>query len=1112
MQKNEAKEIIEKCFENPYNEENFKDFIINIFKNNLAIKNENFQGAYIKNAFSDYVKSYKRLFKYQSPDIYQDKIDILAVNLKNSQTIQKSRTLQRNFIASYLEQRDKDAVLVAFYSDKNLSEWKFSLVLRKLNLEDGDVKSEFSSPKRMSFLLGKNEKTHTAKKQFLPILENDDLQTNLKNLEEAFSVEKVTKEFFEQYKELFLALKEKIEQILSNNQALEQYFKDKQISAINFAKKTLGQIVFLYFLQKKGWFGVKNGEPWGSGDKNFLRGYFEKNHQSKNFFKQCLEPLFYEALAVNRDDKNAVYEKIDNLRFPFLNGGLFEPINGYNWEANNINLPNQIFSNDDSTKEGDIGNGILDIFDRYNFTVNENEPLEQEVAVDPEMLGKVFENLLEIKDRKSKGAFYTPREIVHYMCQESLINYLHHHSTLPIEQLTNFIKNKSLENIENSALKIDSLLENIKVCDPAVGSGAFMLGMLNEIVNARLALTKINNNNLGEYHLKLNTIENSLYGVDIEASAVDIAKLRLWLALVVEEEEPSPLPNLDYKIMQGNSLLEEYEGIKLFDSKIVSEIADLFDSSIKKISDKKVELQDKIKDYFSQNDKAKKTRLKGEIDELKYQLIEATLISQNKQDKILEIQKLQQANSQPFFLWKLEFSDIFSGKNAGFDIVIGNPPYIQLQKDGGSLAKMYEKSKFESFARAGDIYCLFYEFGLSLLKPNAHLVFITSNKWMRAGYGEKLRNFLSQKTNPKILIDLGPGVFETATVDTNILLYQKKSFIKNNLQNLDNSSIGINCLSSTIKENLTKTNQKLEDYLAKNHLYLKKFSGESWIISNQIEAKIKAKIEAVGVKLKDWDIKINRGVLTGFNEAFIIDTKTKEELCLADPKSAEIIKPILRGRDISRYSAKWAGLWVINSHNGYKKSSFKNSPINVEKDYPAIFEYLKKFQNQLEKRADKGEHWSNLRNCAYLEEFEKEKIVYSEIVRQPQFHYDEKKYFPEATSFLITGKDIKFLVSILNSKPFTYFFNHFYAGGGLGDEGFRYKKKFLEVCPIPQIPVVSQAPFIAIVDEILAITNKLDYNPSFPTARQKELEAQIDEMVCDLYQLDEEERKLVLNC
>ena len=1106
MNYKEAKEILEKTFnQEKFNEDNFTNFLHNLFAKEIALEPKNIS---INEPYSQIISSAKIIGNFV--DKNSKNISLIIVNLASGKEISRSRTFQRDFIVKVLQATYQDYALVAFVAGDQ-ENWRFSLVKLEYAVnENYDVKKKVSSAKRYSFLLGKNEGSHTVKSRFQPILESK--KTTIAEIEQAFNIETITDEFFKRYKELFLTLKEQIEQILANNKALAQYFDNKQIFAINFAKKTLGQIVFLYFLQKKGWFGVKNGKPWGSGDKNFLRNYFDKNKENKNFFKQCLEPLFYEALAVNRDDKMQVYEKIDNLRFPFLNGGLFEPINGYDWQQD-LHLPNNLFSNTQKTTEGDIGDGILDIFDRYNFTVNENEPLEQEVAVDPEMLGKVFENLLEIKDRKSKGAFYTPREIVHYMCQETLINYLHNHSDLPIEQLTNFIKNKSLESVENSALKIDSLLENVKVCDPAVGSGAFMLGMLNEIVNARLQINKILSKNCDEYDLKFHTIANSIYGVDLDSGAVEIAKLRLWLALVVEEEEPSPLPNLDHKIMQGNSLLEEYEGIKLFDNQKVVEIADLFDGSAKKISDKRIELQDKIKNYFSQNDKAKKTQLKGEINQLKYRLIEATLTSQNKEDKILEIQKLQQANSQPFFLWKLEFSDVFSGENAGFDIVIGNPPYIQLQKDGGKLAKIYEKSKFESFAKSGDIYCLFYEFGLSLLKPNAHLAFITSNKWMRAGYGEKLRSFLSQKTNPKILIDLGPGVFETATVDTNILLYQKNLLQKNNAQNLDNSSVAVNCFASTIKENLTKTNQKLEDYLAKNHLYLQNFSGESWIISNQIEAKIKAKIEKIGVKLKDWDVKINYGIKTGFNEAFIIDTKTKEELCFADPKSAEIIKPILRGRDISRYSAKWAGLWIIIAK--YLSHQF------LEKDYPAIFAHLQKFQNQLQKRGqctNKGgygqHHWLELDNNPtdeYLGQFEKEKIVWQRITQEPSFYLSPSGQFVlDSMAFLssFSSELGKFILSILNSKLVKYWVSknvHQY-----GTTGYRLSNQYVEQIPIPQIPTASQAPFITIVDEILAITNKPDYNPDFPPARQKELEAKIDEMVCDLYQLDEEERKVVL--
>ncbi len=1202
MNKNEAKQIIETCFENQYNEENFKKFIVNLLKNDFEVKDKNFQGIYIKQAFQDHIKSYKRLFKYESKDKFKDTIDVLAVNLKNSQTLQKSRSLQRNFIANYLETRSKDAVLVAFYSDENLDDWKFSFISRKLNIEDGEVKSSFTSPKRMSFLVGKNEKSHTAKKQFLPILEDDNLHLNLKNLEEAFSTEKVTDEFFEKYKELFLKGKESLDSIIENDEKIKADFAIKEISRVDFVKKTLGQMAFLYFLQKKGWFGVLENESWGSGDKNFLRQIFNNKKPNQNFFNDVLEPLFYEALAQDRGNAS-IYGTL-NCRMPFLNGGLFEPINGYLWETTNIILPDDLFSNQNKTKDGDIGDGILDIFDRYNFTVNENEPLEKEVAVDPEMLGKVFENLLEIKDRKSKGAFYTPREIVHYMCQESLINYLKSQINKDDKQAINhkdlefFIKkgDEIIENdqkvilagketetykfklpskIRDNIEKIDELLAGIKVCDPAVGSGAFPLGMLNEIVKARQVLNQYlplqKQNSI--YQLKLHAISNSIYGVDIDSGAVEIAKLRLWLALVVEEKTPSPLPNLEHKIMQGNSLLSEFEGIKLFDDEILEnkeEISQniakiqerlknldsqiifegskqlqksknqsliklqeerqkqqktldriqntkensdnsnsLFDNLDQKqhLAKTAKNLQEKIKQFIFENQRSKKENLKNEIDGLKWRLIEASLQDQNKTEKLAEIKKLRHKNIRPFFIWKLEFCDVFSQKKGfarGFDVVIGNPPYIQLQKNGGELANIFEKAGFETFARAGDIYCLFYELGNSLLNNCGHLAFITSNKWMRAGYGEKLRQFLSEKTTPKILIDLGPAVFKTATVDTNILLFQK------------GKTANLNCQTATIKENLAKNKIKLEDYLIENSINQSQFSGEAWIISNQIEAKIKAKIEAIGTKLKDWDIKINRGVLTGFNEAFIINGKVKDELIAQDPKSAEIIKPILRGRDIKRYAVDFADLWVIDAHNGYfdEVISQKIKPVEIN-DYPAIKEHLDKYGKQLEARQDKGKTLYNLRNCAYHQEFEKEKIVYSEIVREPQFHYDKQGFYPEATSFLMTGQGIKFLVAVLNSRAFTYFFNRFYAGGGLGDEGFRYKKKFLELTPIPKIPLQAQQPFINLVDEILTITSSENYHPKNPPQdlafRQKQLETKIDEMVFDLYDLSKEERNFILS-
>ncbi len=436
------------------------------------------------------------------------------------------------------------------------------------------------------------------------------INPTLEDIEESFSIENVTKEFFSEYKELFLELKESLENIIEKNPNVKKEFVDKNISTVDFSKKLLGQIVFIYFLQKKGWLGVdRNPETgkfkdWGSGPKNFLRKLFDKEIVPyDNFFNDILEPLFYEALATERDDD---YYSRFNCKIPFLNGGLFEPINEYDWKGPAILLENSIFER------------ILETFDRFNFTVKEDEPLDKEVAVDPEMLGKVFENLLDVTDRKSKGAFYTPREIVHYMCQQSLINYLATNTDISVKDIETFIQHGDLAqqltsnpdvfekylpvSIRENCNKVDDLLKNIKIVDPAVGSGAFPMGMMNEIVKARSILSFLLKNVRNNYDLKRETIENSLYGVDIDSSAVDIAKLRFWLSLIVDETDMTkikPLPNLDHKIMCGNSLLEEFEGVKLFDEKLLEEIPEDISSRLEEIKNDMDELNQELGDIYT---------------------------------------------------------------------------------------------------------------------------------------------------------------------------------------------------------------------------------------------------------------------------------------------------------------------------------------------------------------------------------------------------------------------------------------------------------------------------------------------------------------------------------
>ncbi|DAB16583.1 TPA: hypothetical protein CPT98_00105, partial [Candidatus Gastranaerophilales bacterium HUM_19] len=738
-----------------------------------------------------------------------------------------------------------DAALVAFYSEDSQGEispdWRFSLVQMNYVTEiveksNGKKKRktavELTPAKRFSFLVGSSEDTHTAQSQFYHCLEKSSKgeQITLEDLVAAFDIEKVSKEFFEKYKELYGKLLNELTRLYDTDKDIKRDFDEHSIIKEDFAKKTMGQLVFLYFIQKKGWLGVPKDGIWGQGDKKFLRNVFEKDKRYisnyDNFFNDVLEHLFYEALAQKREN-NDWFDRL-NCRIPFLNGGLFEPVNGYEYEVTNLTIDNGIFKD------------IFDTFDLYNFTVKEDEPLEKEVAVDPEMLGKVFENLLPENTRKGNGAFYTPREIVHYMCQESLINYLYNKLNTKIvklssekqaEQQSLFKKNKikqmvlteeifeenfSREDISflirkgdsiysnsnvketmpdsiiNSASIIDEALSTIKVCDPAIGSGAFPVGMMNEIVRVRATLSKyIGKPDRAVYDLKRNAIEKSIYGVDIDPGAVEIAKLRFWLSLVVDEENTAnikPLPNLDYKIMQGNSLITSYEGID-FDEIVANQPTekqlDLFASKSEKITEK---ISQKQHEFLKTPYATKKREIKQEIEDLIIELVKTKFEEKAEKEgksKDFYEEKIrnfaQNKGNRDFFPWQLFFADAFD--NGGFDIVIGNPPYVQLQKfKGDPVQKLYKDAGFKVHDSNGDIYCLFYEKGIDILRKNGCLCYITSNKWMRAGYGEKLRTYFATKTNPIRLIDFGGvSVFETATVDVNILLVQKSQNLRNTM-------------------------------------------------------------------------------------------------------------------------------------------------------------------------------------------------------------------------------------------------------------------------------------------------------------------------------------------
>ena len=761
MKKREAESLVNNTFTQKYDEGRFRRLIDNLFHDYTQLDERASAGQYIPDSFKGKIVSFKRLAKFNDPEGME--IDVLAVKLVTRRTLENARTMQRNFIARYLNGSRggtlKDAALVAFYAD-DCDDWRFSLVRMDyvLDEEKQKVYKELTPARRFSFLVGHSENTHTARSQLLPVLQSD-VETSLADLEKAFNIETVTKEFFEKYKVLYLRLKDALEMHLRKDPVTKADFDAKGVIIADFAKRLLGQIVFLYFLQKKGWLGVAKGADWGTGPKDFLQALFRSEYgKYDNFFNDMLEPLFYEALATERTDN---FYKRFNCRIPFLNGGLFEPLAGYDWVNTDILLDNRIFTE------------IFEVFDLYNFTVREDEPLDREVAVDPEMLGKVFENLIPENERKGSGTYYTPREIVHYMCQESLINYLDSKLNIEQHQVENNTAQPSLlpnmgeadlltkyedvyvehvprddiaefiyhgdvaqehdattkdkgkethaysfkipETIRKNAEAIDNALAHVKICDPAIGSGAFPVGIMNEIVRARVALDiAVLNRGLTPYDVKRNAIQESIYGVDIEPSAVDIAKLRLWLSLVVDEDDfgnIKPLPNLDYKIVVGNSLIG-------------------FPFTTEGRAQKLRALTPLKDEFLNTSSPSKKAELRKQIN--------AIIDSEyNAPDMIKSL------GFKVDFDFRWSFFEVFDS-NGGFDIVIANPPYVDSEimvrntpEERKIIAKSYVTAKGN-----WDLYIPFWELAYKLSSRLGTLTLITPNKWLAIGYGKHLRKYL----------------------------------------------------------------------------------------------------------------------------------------------------------------------------------------------------------------------------------------------------------------------------------------------------------------------------------------------------------------------------------
>ena len=903
------------------------------------------------------------------------------------------------------------------------------------------------------------------------------------------------------------------------------------------------------------------------GDKSYS---FLNLDKIKNY--DDLNSLFFQVLAKKSDDRNpdvkALFEKV-----PYLNSSLFEPsdIEHATLFISNLKddkpipiISSTVLKNDQGKKRtGELSTleYLFEFLNAYDFSSEGSEEIQEDnkSLINASVLGLIFEKINGYKD----GSFFTPGFITMYMCRETIRK--------AVVQKFNETKNWECKDLFELYDKIEDRIEaneivnSIKICDPAVGSGHFLVSALNEmiavkndlkilqdregkrlkeyqveVVNDELIITD-EEGELFEYnpsskesqriqetlfHEKQTIIENCLFGVDINPNSVKICRLRLWIELLKNAyykntTELETLPNIDINIKCGNSLVSRFaidadlkQALKkskwTIDSYRIA--VDTYRNAESKEQKREMErliadIKSDFKSEISLNDpKVKKLRkLSGDLFQMtnQQQLFDmskkekavwnktATKLTEETKKLEAEIEEIK-ANKifENAFEWRFEFPEVLNndGDFVGFDAVIGNPPYFSMSKLK-EQADYFSRAGFETYSKGADIYCLFYELGGRILKTKGFLTYITSNSWLRAIYGELLKSHFIKSLQPITLLNIEDiQIFEEATVESNIITLQKRMLTE--------------AFSVVNLANDYTLGASLSDYFELKHFEFSVLDASEWFIGNQGESKLKAKIEANSRPLKEFDIEINRGILTGYNAAFIIDNQKKDDLLRLDSKNAEIIKPILRGRDLKKYSYEFENVYLINAHNGLKSKGLKR--IDLENEYPIIYEHLKAFSPKVESRYDQGDHWSNLRNCAYLEDFEKPKIVWGEISDKPKFAFDDSGYFAEATTFLMTGQNLKYLLAILNSKVSEWYFNLIGTTTGMGTN--RWKKYKIELLPVKVPSEYQKNQIEALVDEILSIKKQ---NSS---ANTTSLETQIDQLVYQLYDLTDEEIAIIENC
>lgn len=797
----------------------------------------------------------------------------------------------RNLIRPYLGY-GFDAALAVFNDGTN---WRLSLIC--------DLKEDATSTKRFTYVFGDEKAFYKT-----PILRFESLRTKANEfleIKKAFSVEALSDDFFDEYRKQYAEFVKFLtgkEYVKKGKKWVEQKtgepdgqyftsFKEDDKLVRDYIKKMMGRIVFLYFLQSKGWL---------AGNLHYMHDlFYDASDEVKgDFLDKVLEPMFFGLLNTKPEDRSSAplvngvgVKYIPNAdEIPYLNGGLFQQ---------------EKIDEVDSVFPAGMFQSLFDFFDSYNFTIDENDPNDAEVGVDPEMLGKIFENLLE--DNKDKGAFYTPKGIVRYMCQESLTAYLQTgiEDAEVKKHIANFVKTNDVEELGGAsselAMSIDQNLRDVKICDPAIGSGAFPMGLLRELYSCRKSIEIFEEDNAAD--IKRHIIQNNIYGVDIEKGAVDIARLRFWLALIIDEKEPMPLPNLDFKIMQGNSLLESYKGVdldvtskKLKTGKDTKKTRGVLSLSFEEADVQKT-IQDLVKSYFSITDHTLRAQRRQQID--KYVKDYIKVCAEGNHEVQDAVDKLEIPNDQ-FFLWHTYFADVF--EKGGFDIVIGNPPY------GVSIKDDYRKAVVTSWGNVPDyeIYYYFIVLAAPLLKEKGIMSYIIPNTFLFNTFAKHFREMLVEKWNVLEILDCTKfPIFESAVVRNAINLFQKDS--EGSKQVGYRNTANVTSFSDLLERE--REFMTVESLLAMN---------QNWGLAYFLPTSIRNVVNLISsspLAVKDVFPEISQGLIAydkykGQSEE-IIKSRAYHSFVYKDG-----LKKWLWGEDVTRYNLTWNGKEYIDYCNG----------------------------------------------------------------------------------------------------------------------------------------------------------------------------------------------------